>query len=80
MTGRRITLGLTVALLIGVSALQGRGQSIDELRARCAAVQRRIEETNRLIRESSDSTKTNLARIALLESQIETKNALLQNL
>lgn len=71
---------LFLSLVIKSLGIITYGQSIDDLRAQRQAVQRRIEEANRLIKESTDSTKSTLARIALLESKIAARNALLENL
>lgn len=68
-------------LLLGISLSFGvRGQGIEALQAQRKAAQQRIDEANRLIKESTDSTRTNLARISLLESQIGSRNDLLVNL
>lgn len=78
--GWKIRVIVDAALLLAWIALPVQAQSIQELRERRQAVQRRIDEANQLIKESTDSTKTNLARIALLESKIESRNTLITNL
>lgn len=80
MRVNRLVSVLLIALVYSLLGLRAYGQSIEELRAQRQAVQRRIDEANRLIKETTDSTKSNLARVALLESKIEASNALLENL
>lgn len=69
-----------IVLFYTFLGVQTYGQSIEDLRAQRQAVQRRIEEANRLIKESTDSTKSTLSRISLLESKIAARNTLIENL
>lgn len=78
--GWKIRVIVDATLLLAWVGVSVQAQSIQELRERRQAVQRRIDEANQLIKESTDSTKTNLARIALLESKIESRNKLITNL
>lgn len=78
--GWKIHVIVDATLLLAWVGVSVQAQSIQELRERRQAVQRRIDEANQLIKESTDSTKTNLARIALLESKIGSRNTLIANL
>lgn len=71
---------LLIVMTFSLLGIQTYGQSIEDLRAQRQAVQRRIEEANRLIKESTDSTQSTLSRISLLESKIEARNTLIDNL
>lgn len=80
LRGVRLPVALAGLLLVGLLAQNAHGQSVAELEAQKKTTLARIQQANRLIEESSKHQKVSTEKLYLIESQIATRNTLIDNI
>jgi septal ring factor EnvC (AmiA/AmiB activator) len=71
---------LLLSLVLFLSVLSLSGQSITDLRAKKAETNQRIQFTSKLLQEAQKSEKSSLGKLQLLNSQIQNRNQLIENI